>query len=211
MSALNLARVLSVLEEAESSSHSVALSSTMLSKSTIDASSEIRKLFKEKGIINFDEIERGQENKMYIPCKIVTSEQIVDSEASCYRPAAKPDKKGDPRFWPRKMSSYCRPGDILLILAPSNSRELYMIIISGDETFDDLVQKLILLELIYKYPEDNSELSLEETLPQHLVHLSNETDSKDTSPLSATEVTLADLLDGQQKFIMPRFQRTFNA
>lgn len=210
MSAVNLARLLAIIEDSETCTHTVPLSSTMLNKSTIDASTPIRELFNNHGYIDFDSVERGQENKQYINCVIVTHEEIIETEASCYRPAAKPNRvQGDPRFWPRRLNSHCRPGDILLIWAGSNLVNVHFIVISGDETFDDLIQNLINLEILSEYPEENENFSLDETLPQHLAHLLSPSDVRETSPLNATEVTLADLLDGQQKFIMPRFQRTF--
>ena len=98
---------------------------------------------------------------------------------------------------------------ILLIYAPENGVHVHFVIVSGDDTFDALVQNLINLDIIHEYPEETDAAILEETLPQHLAYLLQDSDVRETPPLNATEVTLADLLDGQQKFIMPRFQRTF--
>ncbi|MBC6316300.1 hypothetical protein [Listeria grandensis] len=73
----------------------ILLTSTMLQKSIIDASSFNRFLFKSGNIIDYSTHPQGGENKV-IKTSILLANEPHKLETSFYRPHA---KNGDPRFW----------------------------------------------------------------------------------------------------------------
>ncbi|MCG3691091.1 MvaI/BcnI family restriction endonuclease [Aliarcobacter butzleri] len=76
---------------------------TMFKKSIIDANISIYKLLKNKNIFDFDTAEDG--TIYYSECSILQNDEKVQKKISFYRPLAKPNKPGDPRFWPYGLSS----------------------------------------------------------------------------------------------------------
>lgn len=99
---------------------------TGLEKSIMDATGPVRSYFKTKGIHNYEIQSQGTENKVIVKSYLVEQEQLIDSQASLYRPTT---KKGDPRIWFKGLGNYALPNEILGIFV--FQRELYVINISS--------------------------------------------------------------------------------
>jgi hypothetical protein len=106
----------------------------MISKSTIDASGQLRELFKKTGIINFEEVKQGRENIIRKNVGvIITKDGCIETNVSFYRPNS---KEGDPRFWPYGARNLLQEG-VLLMITASNEKLIFIPII---DTFDILDQ-----------------------------------------------------------------------
>jgi len=87
---------------------------TGLEKSIMDATGSIRAYLKANQIHDFELQKQGQESKMQITSFLISSDSLVNSVASLYRPNS---KKGDPRIWFKGLGSYSKSNDILGIIA----------------------------------------------------------------------------------------------
>lgn len=87
---------------------------TGLEKSIMDATGSVRTYLKANNIHDFELQKQGQESKIQINSFLVSSDSIVNSVASLYRPNT---KKGDPRIWFKGLGSYSKASDILGIIA----------------------------------------------------------------------------------------------
>jgi hypothetical protein len=99
-----------------------------LGKSIMDATSPLRFYLKTKSIHNYEGQLQGSEGKKIVSAFFVTETNLIPTIASLYRPLAK-GKKGDPRIWFSKLSSYAYPNNLLGIVAFDNS--LYVVNISN--------------------------------------------------------------------------------
>lgn len=87
---------------------------TGLEKSIMDATGSVRSYLKANNIHDFELQKQGQESKIQINSFIISSDSLVNSVASLYRPNT---KNGDPRIWFKGLGSYSKANDILGIIA----------------------------------------------------------------------------------------------
>jgi hypothetical protein len=87
---------------------------TGLEKSIMDATGSVRTYFKTNNIHDFELQKQGQESKVQITSFLISSDSLLNSVASLYRPNT---KKGDPRIWFKGLGSYSKANDILGIIA----------------------------------------------------------------------------------------------
>lgn len=87
---------------------------TGLEKSIMDATGSVRTYLKANNIHDFELQKQGQESKIQITSFLISSDSLVNSMASLYRPNT---KKGDPRIWFKGLGSYSKSNDILGIIA----------------------------------------------------------------------------------------------
>jgi hypothetical protein len=87
---------------------------TGLEKSIMDATGSVRSYLKSSNIHDFELQKQGQENKFQIATFFISSNALIDSVTSLYRPST---KKGDPRIWFKGLGAYANPNDILGIIA----------------------------------------------------------------------------------------------
>jgi hypothetical protein len=87
---------------------------TGLEKSIMDATGTVRTYLKANNIHDFELQKQGQESKIQITSFLISSDSLVNSVASLYRPNT---KKGDPRIWFKGLGSYSKSNDILGIIA----------------------------------------------------------------------------------------------
>ncbi|MBK7139663.1 MAG: MvaI/BcnI restriction endonuclease family protein, partial [Bacteroidetes bacterium] len=87
---------------------------TGLEKSIMDATGSVRTYLKASNIHDFELQKQGQESKIQINSFLVSSDSLVNSVASLYRPNT---KKGDPRIWFKGLGTYSNANDILGIIA----------------------------------------------------------------------------------------------
>ena len=88
-------------------------------KSIMDATLSVRDFLRETGVHEYSTQKQGV--KEYVPANFVMPDECVKSTASLYRPVT---KKGDPRIWFSKLTKYCKPTDLLAIVA--HGGELYV-------------------------------------------------------------------------------------
>lgn len=86
---------------------------TGLEKSIMDATGPVRAFLKNANVHNYEIQSQGPENKILHPAFLITSDLLIPSSTSLYRPNT---KKGDPRIWFKNLGSLCQPNDILGIL-----------------------------------------------------------------------------------------------
>jgi hypothetical protein len=87
---------------------------TGLEKSIMDATGSVRTYLIANNIHDFELQKQGQESKIQITSFLISSDSLVNSVASLYRPNT---KKGDPRIWFKGLGSYSKSNDILGIIA----------------------------------------------------------------------------------------------
>jgi hypothetical protein len=86
---------------------------TGLEKSIMDATGSVRTYLKSNNIHDFELQKQGQESKIQINSFLISSDSLLNSVASLYRPNT---KKGDPRIWFKGLGSYSKANDILGII-----------------------------------------------------------------------------------------------
>lgn len=98
----------------------IRLTSTMHSKSIIDAGEPVRKILREGKVIDYNEVVKGEEGKQ-IKCVYLITDEVHELEASFYRPKT---KKGDPRFWVYGLKKFINIGELFFITTFNNSMVL---------------------------------------------------------------------------------------
>lgn len=93
----------------------VRMTFTMMKKGIIDASQPIVEILNENAIFDFSTALDGDIS--YRPVTVFTAKGLKDSRSSFYRPKAKPNKPGDPRFWPARFKSYVSQDELVYITA----------------------------------------------------------------------------------------------
>jgi len=91
----------------------VRMTFTMLDKSTIDASQPTVKILRGSNIFEYEEAVDG--TKYYQKTTVFTPDGVSELKTSFYRPKAKPQKKGDPRFWPWGFKEFVSIGTLVYI------------------------------------------------------------------------------------------------
>lgn len=102
-------------------------------KSIMDATKPLRELLRFAGVHDYDKQGQGPENKVIIETHFITTEDVIDTTASLYRPNT---KDGDPRIWFSNLKKYCQPCNLLAILVFNKS--LYVINLSDKAIQDSL-------------------------------------------------------------------------
>lgn len=95
-------------------------------KSIMDATLSVRDFLRESGMHEYSTQKQGL--KRYVPANFVLPDNCVKTTASLYRPVT---KKGDPRIWFSKLTKYCKPTDLLAMIA--HGGELYVFNMSNQD------------------------------------------------------------------------------
>ncbi len=95
---------------------------TGLEKSIMDATGSVRTYLKANNIHDFELQKQGQESKIQTTSFLISSNELISSVASLYRPNT---KKGDPRIWFKGLGAYSNSNDILGIIA--FEKQLYVL------------------------------------------------------------------------------------
>lgn len=95
-------------------------------KSIMDATLSVRDFLRESGMHEYSTQKQGL--RRYVPANFVLPDNCVKTMASLYRPVT---KKGDPRIWFSKLTKYCRPTDLLAMIA--HGGELYVFNMSNQD------------------------------------------------------------------------------
>lgn len=88
----------------------IRMTDTMLSKSIIDASYEIRMVMKDAGLVDYSTMQKGQGGKLVLDSAILSHEGVIINSSSFYRPNT---KLGDPRFWIYNFKNIVRSNDLV--------------------------------------------------------------------------------------------------
>ncbi|MEH0153598.1 MvaI/BcnI family restriction endonuclease [Limibacter armeniacum] len=88
----------------------IRMTETMLKKSIIDASGELREILKQGRVVDFSTMPQGDEGKVYYNTAILSQSEVAEQRTSYYRPNT---KKGDPRFWPSRLPRYAQSNDLV--------------------------------------------------------------------------------------------------
>jgi hypothetical protein len=108
----------------------IRLTKTMIEKSTIDASGQIRELFKDNNIVDYSEIPKGPNHKKLINNGILLSgNEVIETKISYYRPNT---KDGDPRFWVYGARKHVDIGTLLMITI--QNEKVVFIPVNNDES-----------------------------------------------------------------------------
>lgn len=91
---------------------------TGLEKSIMDATGPVRAFLKNVSVHDYESQSQGPENKIMYPSFFITSDLLLPSSTSLYRPNT---KKGDPRIWFKGLGGLCVANDILGILHFENT------------------------------------------------------------------------------------------
>jgi len=95
---------------------------TGLKKSIMDATQTVRYYLKSKGIHDYETQKQGPDYKLRIETRILTDSAVVTTCSSLYRPVS---KTGDPRIWIIGIARYCKPNDILAIIATNGRLNIF--------------------------------------------------------------------------------------
>lgn len=95
---------------------------TGLGKSIMDATGSVRAYLKTQNIHDYALQRQEPEHKVLINAYLITSNRIINSVASLYRPNT---KKGDPRIWFKGLATYAKANDILALIA--FDRKIYVV------------------------------------------------------------------------------------
>lgn len=94
-------------------------------KSIMDSTIPLRNFLVNNDLHNYEKQGQGQSNKVILPTFFVTTDNLIETTASLYRPET---KDGDPRIWFLNLKKYCSPCNVLAIVTDSES--LYVINLS---------------------------------------------------------------------------------
>ena len=110
MSDINIEKFLPLFADVEISVAFLVPTPTGYDKSIMDAIGSVRELLKDEGIHDYEKQGQGPSAKKMWPSFFVTTNGLIETEASLYRPVT---KKGDPRIWFKNLRQYCCPKNLL--------------------------------------------------------------------------------------------------
>lgn len=87
---------------------------TGYAKSIMDATATVRSFLLRNGIHDYSVQAQGPEHKVVLPAMLVLPDGLRETTVSLYRPVT---KSGDPRIWFRGLKDYCKPTDLLGLVA----------------------------------------------------------------------------------------------
>ncbi|SMC87417.1 MvaI/BcnI family restriction endonuclease [Polynucleobacter kasalickyi] len=86
---------------------------TGMSKSILDAHSSLRSYLAQTGVHDYSLQEKGTESKVTEEINVITSDKIVTTKLSLYRPET---KNGDPRIWIYKLNEFANAYNLLAFI-----------------------------------------------------------------------------------------------
>lgn len=130
---------------------------TMLKKSIIDASGNIRSLLKNNEIVDYDNLIPGQD-KLVLDGFILTNE-VIPQQLSFYRPQT---KKGDPRFWIYNFKQVIRENEMIYLTVFNN--EICVVPLVESQFNEEVIKDF------FKSAEDDSDLNDCLNLLKNIMH-----------------------------------------
>lgn len=144
--------ILPILNDLELDYEFLLITDTGRDKSILDARIPFQNFLKRTKLHDYSKQLQGPKHKVLLESYILTTKEVKKTETSLYRPVT---KKGDPRLWARGLKKYCEGGDTLLFL--SNTKNLYVINLSNEESFNSIKSKGKIYDYLSKIsnPQDS--------------------------------------------------------
>lgn len=121
------------------------LTKTMLEKSTIDASKNIRDFLVNQSLFDFEDLAKGEAE--YINCQLFHEGSLFERKVSLVRPNAKPNRPGDPRIWIYNLNKNVRALDWIYLASRDDT--FYVIPINTDSKFKTQIESVFGEQLNY--------------------------------------------------------------
>lgn len=125
-------------------------------KSIMDAIGSVRALLKDEGIHDYEMQKQGSEAKQMWPSYFITSDGLIETEASLYRPVT---KKGDPRIWFKNLRQYCKPCNLLSLFVYEKS--IYVLNLSNDAVRMSLHQNGFVFDFLQQIKFSKQSVAME--------------------------------------------------
>lgn len=107
-------RIVDALDRAGLDFALIQLTQTGLTKSTLDATKEVRLFLTRQNLHDYSAQGQGIEHRSYLPATIVLIDgSHVETRVSLNRPRS---GNGDPRIWIRDLAKHCNPGDKIALV-----------------------------------------------------------------------------------------------
>ncbi|WP_165761478.1 MvaI/BcnI family restriction endonuclease [Limimaricola soesokkakensis] len=97
----------------------IRVTQTMLEKCIIDANRNFSRILKAGGFFDYSEAADGEISSKNV--EILAESGWTTRETSFYRPKAKPEKAGDPRFWPSRFGELVEQEELIYITVVRHS------------------------------------------------------------------------------------------
>lgn len=123
----------------------IQLTKTMLEKSTIDASKNIRDFLVKHSLFDFEDLAKGETE--YTNCQLFYNGSLFERKVSLVRPNAKPNRPGDPRIWIYNLNKNVRALDWIYLASRDDS--FYVIPINTDSKFKTQIESVFGEQLNY--------------------------------------------------------------
>ena len=156
MSDINVEQFLPVFAETSVSVAFLVPTPTGYEKSIMDATGPVRALLKEEKIHSYDQQKQGPAFKHMVPSFFVTANELIETEASLYRPVT---KKGDPRIWFKNLKKHCRPCNLLALVI--YDKKICVINLSDEVTRSSLLSGGFVKELLHQIKQSKESIANE--------------------------------------------------
>ena len=123
----------------------IQLTKTMLEKSTIDASKNIRDFLVKHSLFDFEDLAKGETE--YTNCQLFYEGSLFERKVSLVRPNAKPNRPGDPRIWIYNLNKNAKAFDWIYLASKDDT--FYVIPINIDLNFKTQIENIFGEQLNY--------------------------------------------------------------
>lgn len=120
-------------------------------KSIMDATIPVRELLKTTNTHNYESQFQGPTYKKLVKSYFVLHDNLVETEASLYRPIT---KKGDARIWFKNLKKYCKPYNLLALIVIGG--EIYVFNLSSPMVARSLLSDGFVSEILKEYSYQNN-------------------------------------------------------
>ena len=156
MSDINIEQFIPLFAEAGIPVAFLVPTPTGYDKSIMDAIGTVRDLLKEEGIHDYETQGQGPEAKILCPAYFVTSCELVETQASLYRPKT---KKGDPRIWFKNLRQYCKPCNLLSLFV--FEKKIYVLNLSLKVNRESISQHGFIYDLLQQIKFSKQSVAME--------------------------------------------------
>jgi hypothetical protein len=110
---INLSSLIKLLTSFNTEAGYLVPTETGMSKSILDAHGSLRSYLEQTGVHNYSLQEKGPDAKVTEEINVITSNKIVTTKLSLYRPET---KNGDPRIWIYKLNEFANAYNLLTFI-----------------------------------------------------------------------------------------------
>ena len=156
MSDINIEQFIPLFAEAGIPVAFLVPTPTGYDKSIMDAIGTVRDLLKEEGIHDYETQGQGPAAKILCQAFFVTSCELVETQASLYRPKT---KKGDPRIWFKNLRQYCKPCNLLSLFV--FEKKIYVLNLSLKVNRESISQHGFIYDLLQQIKYSKQSVAME--------------------------------------------------